>query len=164
MSILKEMEEVIKKSLPQQTAEQLKIYFAEHDKLKKEHSKLSDNYNSVLERVEEYKTKESQYNSLQNRKKVVENEEHALQQERQKFEEEKRNLKVDRLEYQLAESKKRSDDAIRFVDTLVRNPRSTEYWSSNKSLPIQGKYSDGSTYDTFHNINETITKDTEEHK
>lgn len=163
-TVLDQMQEVIKKSLPQQTADQLKVYFKEQEELAKANQKLQHYYDELLEKVDEFKRKDAIYKSLEFRQNTVEKEEHVLSEERLKFEEEKRDFKCDKLQYQLDEAKKRSDDSFKILDTLVRNPRSTEFWSSNKNVPIQNKYADGSTYDTFHNINETITKDVEEHK
>lgn len=163
-TVLDQMQEIIKKSLPQQTAEQLKEYIAEQDSINKEFESLKKSCESYLKELEDYAKLDSEYHSLKNREKVLENKEHELAGKVLAHEESVRNLEVEKLKYQLAESTKRSDDAVRFVETLVRNPRSTEFWSSNKNTPQSYTDQYGNRMTDYHNVNETITKDVEEHK
>ena len=149
-----EIQEAIKKSLPNQVGEALKERLAQADRDAKEVKLLNDKINDWIKLREEDKKTIEAYRKFEERNSKLEEREKAVA-------EQERNLKLQTLEYQLNSEKEKTQFSKEVVMGLVRNTeyRTTVFSSDHKPgyTDKDGKWVPDLT--TNKNLSETKIKD-----
>jgi len=104
--------------------------------LKQKQSELEKKFDDVSSKYNELKTKEKE---LANKENDLKNKEEIQKEIGIKFE-------IEALKYQLKSEKESKNEIFKLVETLVKNPRSIEMATSNKSIPVYVPYPGGGGY------------------
>lgn len=136
MELSEKIRQAITDSLPQVAANELKDFIEKANdtttKLKLAEVALTESKNKI-ENLRRLETLEI----------TLKSKEATLIADSDKLKEEQRNLKVEKLEYQLAEAKTSTNKIFELVALLVKNPRAVEFMATSEH---QAGFSNGNNY------------------
>jgi vacuolar-type H+-ATPase subunit I/STV1 len=137
MSLHTEINESIKKNLPQQVGENLKKELARLARLEDDNIALKESVKVKNERIKDLEKRQLELNEELTQYEAMEQREHEVEQAEMK-------LNTDRLEYQLKAEKEKTEHAMAVAMGLVRNTEYRKSMSGHET--VMETYSDGATY------------------
>lgn len=148
----KEIEEIIRKNLPQEVGETLKKVLEEGDVAKENLKLLQEDYEHVRDARDKYKSKLKDHVDLDIRENNLNNKESELK-------EKERNLEITELKIRLDEANKRSIEISGFVSSLVRNTQFRESVFGSTSKSTLDQYGNSIMTSDPYNHTKTITEE-----
>ncbi len=131
MEHIKELEEVIKKHLPELAAKEMKEFIEQANKDKASLKGLEALYERTLK--EKNEADKDNY-ALRSSKQAIEQQGVANEAKAVELDKKERNQKIDALVMQLAVEQRSKNDIFNLVSLLVKNPRAIEMFNSNENV------------------------------